>query len=315
VGSRLVLRLGTRASALARAQTDLVAGTLRDRHPGLEVEVVLISTSGDRSQHTNAPSADWGSGVFVKELEAALVLGSIDLAVHSLKDVPPRPTPGLDLVAIPSREDPRDVLVTPDARPLEALPHGARVGTSSARRVAFLRAIRPDLEFAPIRGNVDTRLRKLMSGEYDAILLARAGLRRLGFGLSTADVPHVVLEPDVLPPAPGQGALGLQARSNDEWVASLLEPLDDPATAAAVAAERRLMARLEGGCRLPIGALATPDEAERLTLRAAIADADGRRVLRDRGVGHLDSPEALADEVADRLLAAGAADLLGAAAV
>jgi hydroxymethylbilane synthase len=176
--------------------------------------------------------------------------------------------------------------------------------------VAFLRAARPDLAFAPIRGNVDTRLRKLMSGEYDAILLAQAGLRRLGL----ADVPHVVLEPELLTPAPGQGALGLQARADDRNVASLLEVLNDTQTAAAVAAERRVMARLEGGCRLPIGALATGD-ADRLTLLAAVADPDGRRVLRDRATGASSNPEALADEVADRLLAAGAADLLGATAV
>jgi hydroxymethylbilane synthase len=184
------------------------------------------------------------------------------------------------------------------------------VGTSSARRVAFLRAARPDLAFAPIRGNVDTRLRKLRSGEYDAILLARAGLHRLGL----ADVPHVVLEPDVLTPAPGQGALALQARADDHSVRELVAPLEDPRTAAAVRAERQLMARLEGGCRLPIGALAT-SEHERLTLLAAVADPGGQRVLRDRATGSLDSPEQLADQVADRLLAAGAADLLGATAV
>jgi hydroxymethylbilane synthase len=272
------------------------------------VEQVLISTSGDRSQRTNAPSADWGSGVFVKELEAALLAETIDLAVHSLKDVPPRPSPGLDLVAIPAREDPRDVLVTPDARPFEALASGARIGTSSARRSAFLRAWRPDLSFAPIRGNVDTRVAKLMRGEYDAILLAAAGLHRLD--LAASEVPHVVLEPEVLPPAPGQGALALQARADDERVAELVEPLDDPSTASAVAAERRLMARLEGGCRLPIGALGTPASDARLALLAAIAAPDGARVLRDQGVGQLAAPEALADEIADRLLAAGAAALL-----
>jgi hydroxymethylbilane synthase len=308
VGGGLI-RLGTRASALARAQTDLVATALRQHYPDLAVEVVLISTSGDRTQHTNVPSGDWGSGVFVKELESALRSGEVDLAVHSLKDVPPIPTPALELVAIPAREDPRDVLVTPDARDFASLARGARIGTSSARRVAFLRAARSDLAFAPIRGNVDTRVRKLMSGEYDAILLAQAGVRRLGL----VDVPCVVLEPEVLTPAPGQGALALQARADDHRVASLVAPLNDAPTAAAVAAERRLMARLEGGCRLPIGALATPD-GDRLTLVAAVADAEGRQVLRDRAVGRLQAPEALADEVADRLLAAGAVDLLGATA-
>jgi hydroxymethylbilane synthase len=305
---RRVIRIGTRASALARAQTNLVADALRAAQPGLLVEVVPISTSGDRSQHTNLPGPDWGSGVFVKELESALREGTIDLAVHSLKDVPPEPSAGLDLVAIPAREDPRDVLVTPEARGLDDLPAGARLGTSSARRAAFLRSRRPDLNFLPIRGNVDTRVRKLMAGDYDAILLAAAGLHRLG--LAAGQVPHVVLDADVLPPAPGQGALGLQARADDPQVARLVAPLDDAPTAAAVAAERRLMARLEGGCRLPIGALATPGSEGRLHMLAMLASPDGAQALRDQAAGRLDQPAALADLLADRLLAAGAAALL-----
>lgn len=312
MGVRLI-RIGTRGSALARAQTDLVANALRAEQPGLKVEVVLISTSGDRSQHTNLPGADWGSGVFVKEIESALLDERIDLAVHSLKDVPPAPTPGLELVAFPAREDPRDVLITPDARPLDRLPPGARVGTSSARRSAFLRAWRPDLVFLPIRGNVDTRLRKLRGGDYDAILLAGAGLRRLG--LNPSEVPCVVVEAEVLPPAPGQGALALQARAADRDVADLAAPLNDAPTAGAVAAERRLMTRLEGGCRLPIGALATAGANDALDMLAAVASPDGAQILQDRRVGRLSQPEALADQLADRLLAAGAASLLGATPV
>ena len=195
------IRIGTRSSALARAQTALVSAALIEAHPGLEIEVVTISTSGDRSQASNLPSADWGSGVFVKEIELALLHEEIDLAVHSLKDLPPELSADLTLAAIPVREDPLDVLVTTDGRGLGDLAPGARVGTSSARRAAFLRAPRPDLEFVPIRGNVETRLRKLGDGLYDAIVLARAGLRRLDIHW----VAYVVLEPELLPPAPGRG--------------------------------------------------------------------------------------------------------------
>src|SRR5204863_5385633 len=183
---------------LARAQTELVAAALRER--GQEVEVVPITTSGDRSQTRNEIGPEWGTGVFVKELEAALLREEVDLAVHSLKDVPPEVTLGLVLAAIPVREDPADVLVTPDGRDLQQLDAGARVGTSSARRSAFLRAARPDLHFEPIRGNVETRLRKLADGDYAAIVLARAGLHRLQL-----EPAYVVLDPELLPPAPGQG--------------------------------------------------------------------------------------------------------------
>jgi hydroxymethylbilane synthase len=296
------VRIGTRASPLARAQTQLITAELKARYPALEVTLVPITTSGDRSQHTNAPGGDWGSGVFVKELEQALLNGVIDLAVHSLKDVPPQLTPGLDHVAIPAREDPRDALLTVDARSLDELAPAARVGTSSSRRVAFLRAARPDLEFLPIRGNVDTRMRKLQAGEYDAVVLARAGLRRLG-----AVLPHVVLEPDVLPPAPGQGALALEARADDRDVVRLVETLNDHVTALVVRAERRVMLHLEGGCRLPIGALGTPGPDGTLSLLGAVASPDGRHVLRERLDGRLEDAEAVADQLADRLLAARAA--------
>src|SRR5919204_2116560 len=252
MGTRVV-RLGTRGSALARAQTGHMARALAEAHPELELEIVTISTSGDRSQATNQPGADWGTGVFVKELESALLREDIDLAVHSLKDVPPIISSELTLAAIPVREDPLDVLVTTDGRGLEDLAPGIRVGTSSARRAAFLRASRPDLQFVPIRGNVETRLRKLAEGQYEAIVLARAGLHRLEL-----EAAYVVLEPRLLPPAPGQGALAIQARAGDREIAQLVEPLHDPATGSAVRAERRLMLDLEGGRRLPVGALGTP---------------------------------------------------------
>jgi hydroxymethylbilane synthase len=294
-----VIRVGTRASALARAQTAIVATALVEAHPDLEIEVVTISTSGDRSQATNQPTPDWGSGVFVKELESALLREEIDVAVHSLKDVPPVLSEGLTLAAIPVREDPLDVLVTPDGRGLEDLLPGARVGTSSARRSAFLRAARPDLHFVAIRGNVETRLRKLGLGQYEAIVLARAGLHRL-----EADAAYVILDPELLPPAPGQGALAIQARAGDRAIGELVEPLHDPATAASVRAERRLMVDLDGGCRLPVGALGTPRPDGGLHLLGGLALADGTLSIAWE-IGRLDAAEELADLLARRLRAPG----------
>jgi len=301
MGAR-VIRIGTRGSALARAQTTLIATALIEAHRDLEIEVVTITTTGDRSQATNQIGPDWGSGVFVKELEAALLREEIDLAVHSLKDVPPVLAADLTLAAIPVREDPSDVLVTADGRNLEDLPPGGRVGTSSARRSAFLRAARPDLHFELIRGNVETRLRKLGEGQYDAIVLARAGLNRLEL-----DAAYVVLEPRLLPPAPGQGALAIQARAGDREVISLLEQLHDPATAAAVRAERRLMANLDGGCRLPVGALGTPRADGGLHLLGGVARDDGSLSVAE-AVGRLDAPEELADELTERLRSPGAGE-------
>lgn len=301
MGTRVV-RLGTRGSALARAQSGLMANALLQAHPELEVEVVTISTSGDRSQVTNQAGADWGTGVFVKEIENALLRDEIDLAVHSLKDVPPIVTSGLTLAAIPVREDPSDVLVTSDGRGLQDLALGARVGTTSARRSAFLRAVRPDLNYLPIRGNVETRLRKLAEGQYEAIILARAGLHRLEL-----DAACVVIEPELLPPAPGQGALALQCRAGDRDVLELVEPLHDPATAAAVRAERRLMAELEGGCRLPVGALGTPRQGGELHLLGGLVCDDGSLSVAD-ATGRLDAPEELADQLAVRLRSPGAGE-------
>ncbi|MGI9148338.1 MAG: hydroxymethylbilane synthase [Chloroflexota bacterium] len=291
------VRIGTRSSPLARAQTTWVTNALREAYASLDIEVVVISTSGDRSQATNVPDPDWGSGVFVKELEIALLHEEIDLAVHSLKDLPPVQVADLTLVAIPVRDDPTDVLVTLDGRGLGDLGPGARVGTSSARRAAFLRAPRPDLQFVAIRGNVETRLRKLGEGQYDAIVLARAGLRRLDL-----EVACVVLEPELVPPAPGQGALAIQARAGDRAVAELAEPLHDPATASAVRAERRLMIDLNGGCGLPFGALGTPRPDGELHLLGGLTREPGELRIAD-AVGRLDAPEDLADRLAERLRA------------
>jgi hydroxymethylbilane synthase len=297
-----MIRIGTRASPLARAQTNLVLAALVDAHPDLEIEVVEIATGGDRTQASNQPGGDWGSGVFVKEIEAALAREDIDLAVHSLKDVPPAIPGELTLAAIPVRDDPLDILVTQDGRPFEALDVGAKVGTSSARRAAFLRGARPDLHFLPIRGNVGTRLRKLSEGQYDAIVLARAGIRRLEL-----DVSHVVLEPELLPPAPGQGALAVEARAGDRFVLELVEPLHDPATAAAVRAERRLMMDLDGGCRLPVGALGLPTPDRGLNLLGGLVLDTGTMSVTS-AIGRLDAPEELADRLAERLRAPGAGE-------
>lgn len=297
-----MIRLGTRPSALARAQAALVRVALKDTYPDLEVELVTVATSGDRSQATNEPGPDWGTGVFVKELESALLREEIDLAVHSLKDVPPVLTEGLTLAAIPVREDPLDVLLSSDGRALEDLPPGARVGTSSARRAAFLRAVRPDVHFVPIRGNVETRIRKLGEGQYDAIVLARAGLRRLDL-----EAAYVVIEPRVLPPAPGQGALAIEARAGERDLLEIVEPLHDPATGAAVRAERRLMANLEGGCRLPVGALATPRAEGVLHLLGGLALEDSSLNVAD-AIGRLDAPEQLADQLTERLRTPGAGE-------
>lgn len=292
-----VVRVGTRSSALAQAQTNLIATALLHVDPGLQIDRVIISTNGDCTQHSNAPGPDWGTGVFVKEIEAALLGEEIDLAVHSLKDVPPIATVELTLAAIPTRDDPLDVLVTHRGVGMEDLDPGARVGTSSARRVAFLRQARPDLMWAPIRGNVESRLRKLREGQYDALVLARVGLRRLAI-----DVPHVVLEPELLPPSPGQGALAVQARAGDRDVLRLVEPLHDSATAAAVRAERHLMLLLDGGCRLPVGALGTPGTDGGLDLLGGLAaDAGGVAIACAHGL--LAAPEVLADQLASLLRA------------
>lgn len=298
------LRLGTRGSALALVQANTVAAALRAAHADLEVSVVVISTHGDRTQPTNLPAEQWGQGVFVKDIERALLDEEIDLAVHSLKDVPPAIPEALLLAAIPERADPRDVLATRDGRGFEALASGARIGTSSARRLAFLRALRPDLEYLPIRGNVDTRWRKLQEGQYEAIVLAAAGLDRLGL-----DVPRVPFDTGRLLPAPGQGALALQTRAADSSTTALVRALHHPPTAAAVSAEREAMALLDAGCRLPFAALGTI-KGSRLTLRAAVASQSGDEVLRAEADGSANDPYSLARQVAATLRAAGAGRLL-----
>lgn len=261
------LRLGTRGSALALAQSGTIAEALRAR--GATVEMVTIRTAGDN----RAPNSIWGEGAFVTALEAALLDGRIDVAVHSAKDVPTTQDPRLRIAAFPPREDPRDALVAGDpSLTLDTLPRGARIGTDSPRRVAFLLARRPDLRPHPLHGNVDTRLRRLADGESDALVLAVAGLTRLGLaGRITQALPA-----DVLPPAPGQGALAVQCRADDPVAGPLVEQLDDPATRTAVESERAFLAASGGGCRAPLGALGTVRNG---TLELLVAAADPADLL------------------------------------
>jgi hydroxymethylbilane synthase len=301
------LRLGTRRSALALAQSGLVAQALREA--GHAVELVEVTTQGDAS---TAAVSGLGTGVFVNELRRALTAGEVDLAVHSLKDLPTAPAPDIALAAVPRRADPRDALVARDEATLAELPSGARIGTGSPRRAAQLRALGYGLEVVPIRGNVDTRIGKVDAGELDGVVVAMAGIERLG----RRDVVSEVLDPGQLLPAPGQGALAVECRAEDAAFAALLaSALDDPTTRAAVTAERTLLARLEAGCTAPVGALADVaigDEGEEeIYLRAVVANIDGARAIRLSITGGLDEPEAVGNRLAASLLDAGAADLIG----
>ena len=296
---RRALRLGTRGSALALTQSGLVADAIDG-----PVEVVRISTAGDRSR---APVTSFGgTGVFVSALREALLAGEIDLAVHSYKDLPTAPAEGLRLAAVPDRADPRDALVARDGLTLAELPAGATVGTGAPRRVAQLRAVRPDLELVPIRGNVDTRLGKVRGGELDAVVVAAAGLDRLGLG----DAVTELLDPTVMLPAPAQGALAVECRADDTELAQRLAALDHPASRAAAAAERALLATLEAGCSAPLGALAEYKD-DTLVLRGVVAAFDGSSAVRREVTGSITDAERLGRGLATEFLAAGVSDLLG----
>jgi len=297
--ARSVLRLGARGSALSRAQAELVRSALG----GDGVEVVYVTTTGDRRSEEGL-AIEW-KGDFTRELDEALRDGRIDLAVHSLKDVPSQVGDDLVLAAVPPREDPSDVLISNGGLTLERLPAGSRVGTSSPRRRAQILAARPDLEIVEIRGNVDTRVRRLREGRCDALVLARAGLARLGrLGEIVQTLPE-----SVLLPAPGQGALAIFARTADGRTREALAPLDDAESRREVLAERRLLAMLEAGCRAPVAARAREDGGA-LRLTGAVFSGDGSRALRETAASS-GTPEALGEEVARRLLARGAAALIG----
>ncbi len=305
------LRLGTRRSRLAMAQSQQVADALSARLDR-PVELVEVVTYGDRS--TEALTQIGGTGVFVTALREALLAKQVDIAVHSLKDLPTAPATDLAMAAVPTREDPRDVLVSPRGLTLGELPAGSRIGTGSPRRAAQLRALGLGLELVAIRGNVDTRIRKAVDGEVDAVVLARAGLARLG----RLEDATEVLDPLQVLPACGQGALAIECRAVDDQLADeICTALDDPATRAAVTAERSLLATLEAGCTAPVGGLADVAEDEdgsfELYLRGVVASIDGSRAIRLSATGSSEAPEALGRRLAADLLDAGAADLLGAA--
>jgi hydroxymethylbilane synthase len=298
------LRIGTRASLLATTQSRQVADLVRERL-GREVELVEVTTEGDRNGGSLASLG--GTGVFVTALREALVEGRVDIAVHSLKDLPTAPAPGIALPAVPPREDPRDVVVARDDLTLGELPVGSRVGTGSPRRAAQLHALGLGLEVVDIRGNVDTRLAKVTSGEYDAVVLARAGLARIG----RLDEVTEVLDPLQMLPAPGQGALAVECRADDDLVVAIAA-LDDPATRAAVTAERAVLATLEGGCSAPIGALgevAEGDDGDELWVRAVALSLDGALSIRMSATGSPRDGADLGAALARDMLAEGAADL------
>jgi hydroxymethylbilane synthase len=302
-----ILRIGTRGSRLARRQTDQVADRLRAAHPGLDIRIETYRTTGDRDRATPLARLP-GVGFFVKELEQALADGQIDLAVHSLKDVPTRVPDGLAVAAaVPPREDPHDALLTRDGIALADLPAGATVGTSSPRRRAMLLAARPDLVMADLRGNVDTRLRKLADGVCDATVLAMAGLARL----AVEEARPVPLPVETVVPAAGQGALGLEHRADDEAVRASIAAVDHAPSRLAVTAERAVLLRLGAGCRTPIGVLGRAGEDGRLHLEAYLLSPDGRRRLRQSAEGGAAEAAALGRDLAETMLADGAGELVG----
>lgn len=301
------LTIGSRRSLLAQTQTNMVRDMLLAAWDDLVVEIVFMDTQGDLNRHDPLPAIG-GKGLFTTELETALREGRIDLAVHSLKDLPVEDSPGLTVAAVPQRAGTQDMLISHQAVRLEDLPETAVVGTSSLRRAAQILALRPDIVIKDIRGNVDTRLRKLddASFGYSAILLAQAGLHRLGH----TDLEHAYpIPPTVMLPAPGQGALAVQARAGDPDTRRYLQALEHPPTRAAVTAERAFLAGLGGGCSLPVAALGTVIGSQ-LDLQALVASPDGRRIIRVSGSAPLDSPQELGRQLAAQALAQGAKELL-----
>jgi hydroxymethylbilane synthase len=283
----------------------MIKEELEAAFPDLEIRLKKIKTTGDKI--TDVPLAKvGGKGLFVKEIEEALFRNEIGLAVHSMKDVPTLLPEGLHLAAITRREDPRDVVISRDGKKLLDLPRGARIGTSSLRRQSQIKHLRPDFAIIPLRGNLDTRIKKLEKEGLDAVVLAAAGLRRLGL----EDRITEYLDPDICLPAIGQGALGLECRVPDGQVNSMLARFNHPVTSRCVRAERALLKRLEGGCQVPIAAYAQIRDEERLVLEGLVASVDGARVIRDGAAGDPEQPELLGLELAERLLAQGADAIL-----
>jgi hydroxymethylbilane synthase len=299
-----VVRIATRKSPLALWQAEFVRDSLLALNPELKVELVKMVTQGDKILDTPLAKVG-GKGLFVKELEVGILKGDADIAVHSMKDVPVEFPEGLHLAVICEREDPRDAFVSNDYESIEDLPEGAKVGTSSLRRMCQIRHWRSDLEILDLRGNVNTRLRKLDEGEYDAIILACAGLKRLGF----EDRIRTHLDPSFSLPAIGQGAVGIECRSDDSYINELMAPLNHPATRTRVLAERAMNLRLEGGCQVPIGGYAELD-GDTILIRGLVGRPDGSEMVRGEIAGRADEAEYLGTALAEDLLARGAGDIL-----
>lgn len=299
------LRIATRQSPLALVQANQVRDMLLTHWPTLQIELVPMTTSGDRFQK-EAISTSGGKGLFVKELEEALLDGRADLAVHSMKDVPAMFPEGLGIAAICARHNPFDALVSITGTHLQTLPAGATLGTTSLRRQSQLLAYRPDLNVKSLRGNVQTRLGKLESGEYDAIILAVAGLERLGMQAIISDT----IAPEIMLPACGQGALGIECRLTDETIKKIISPLNDPLSALCVNTERRVNALLGGNCHVPVAVYCSIDSRKSLLLRAKVATADGTIVISNQQQGALKDAMQLADQCAHELFAQGATALL-----
>jgi hydroxymethylbilane synthase len=298
------IRIGTRGSHLALAQTHWVKAQVQARHADTTIEVVIIKTTGDKLK--DVPLAQvGGKGLFIKEIEEALLAGEVDLAVHSLKDMPAEMPPGCVLAAVPPREDCRDAFISQRYASLGEIPAGGRVGTGSLRRKVQILHRRPDLEVVHLRGNVDTRLRKLETEGLDAIILAAAGLKRLGLG----HIPRGFLDETEMLPAIGQGALGLEVRADDQEMLELLSPMNHFPSQAAVTAERAFLARLEGGCLVPVAARGRLEE-DSLSLEALISDLEGRRVFRDRLVGPPEEADTMGRRLAEMLLERGGGKIL-----
>ncbi len=298
------LRIATRKSQLALWQAEYVRDMLKLHHPDLSIELVKMSTQGDKILDTPLAKVG-GKGLFVKELERSLLDEKTDIAVHSMKDVPVELPQNLHLSVICPREDPRDAFVSSQYKSLEALPEGARLGTSSLRRQCQLAALRPDLKIVDLRGNVNTRLKKLDDGEYDAIILAAAGLKRLKF----EDRISEFLATDISLPAIGQGAVGIECRCEDDWVNELLAPLNDPDTATRVAAERAMNLRLQGGCQVPIAGYAELEHGV-ILLRGLVGQVDGSEIIRGEIAGPPEDAAHLGQVLAEDLLARGADRIL-----
>ena len=300
----MILRIGTRGSKLALAQSEWVRAKIEAEHPRTKVELVRIRTKGDKILDSPL-SKIGGKGLFVKEIEDALLKGVVDLAVHSMKDVPAELPEALELAVFPKREDPRDALVSAQYRSIQELPQGATVGTSSLRRSAQLLHLRPDLRVIPMRGNVDTRLKKMDSGEVQAIILAAAGLKRLGLGERIT----ALLPPNAFLPAIGQGILGVELRRADRRVKRLLAFLNDEESERIARAERAFLGRLGGGCQVPVAGYARMGK-KGLHLEGMVAELDGSVILRKKSRGSEDRPEELGRNLAEALLKAGADKIL-----